>query len=852
MKKTISINISGIIFHIEEDGYDKLKNYLNSVQKYFSSFADSKEILSDIEGRIAERFLSKQKTESKQVISLEDVDELIAAMGTVADFEAIDQAEDLLSEPLQPVREEAFSAQPKAEPDFTAPRTSPPKAEKQSTFAGTRRLVRDLRRKLLGGVAAGLAHYFSIDPLWVRLAFLITVIGLPVGAGIFNLDEVFGPLAGMSVILYIAMWVAFPGSASLEEDTRIKKFYRDPDRKVVGGVAGGVASYFGVDLGVVRFLWVLAIFLFGTGFLFYIILWVISPAANTLTEKMEMQGEPITLSNIETNIKKGLNLNETEAQESALTKILLLPFRAIALIIGALGKILKGIGPILRVVIGAFLVAMAVVSLLGMLIGGGIGLGMRNVLPFTDIPPLMILNEMPSTLILSIVLITVIPFIVILLLGLTLIANRRITSGSVWLTLAGLWVVGLLGAAISGAAYQRNFARRGEVVETDYFSKPRGVLTLDERSNDLESNWEPRVELLGYDESDSIRLDRIMSARGQSLEDARRFATDLEYAVVMSDSLLIFDEKALLNERSRFRDQELRMTLYLPYNQPFAMTHDFYHGKLQRWRGPHKYLRTYNLDRDEVDWRNLRWVVRRDSGLVCINIPADFIQSETEEEEDEEEEYSYNEYDNESSSLNLGNRGRYSKQFSEAGFEGVDLGGAYAVDIRQGEAFKVSVDSDDEEAIDNLKVYVQDNVLHVERPGEFRLFGGKSKRIGLVITMPTIKSLELSGANKTRVSGFKNLNELKIAAAGATSTELNVEVNRLDIGVAGASKMILKGKAQSLKADLAGACKLDATAMSIENADVDAAGASKAELGTVRSLRKRSSGASKIEAQVQP
>ena len=53
------INIGGIIFHIEEDGYDKLKNYLDSVNKYFSSFEDSKEIIDDIEGRIAEIFLSK-------------------------------------------------------------------------------------------------------------------------------------------------------------------------------------------------------------------------------------------------------------------------------------------------------------------------------------------------------------------------------------------------------------------------------------------------------------------------------------------------------------------------------------------------------------------------------------------------------------------------------------------------------------------------------------------------------------------------------------------------------------------------------------------------------------------------
>ncbi|HEX7015366.1 MAG TPA: hypothetical protein VF191_07610, partial [Cyclobacteriaceae bacterium] len=82
MKKNISINISGIIFHIEEDGYDRLKKYLDSIHKYFSSFEDSNEILADIESRIAELFLSKLN-EGKQVITADDVNALIATMGSV-------------------------------------------------------------------------------------------------------------------------------------------------------------------------------------------------------------------------------------------------------------------------------------------------------------------------------------------------------------------------------------------------------------------------------------------------------------------------------------------------------------------------------------------------------------------------------------------------------------------------------------------------------------------------------------------------------------------------------------------------------------------------------------------------
>jgi hypothetical protein len=90
MKKNISINISGIIFHIEEDGYENLKKYLDSINKYFSSFEDSSEILADIESRIAEIFLSKLN-EEKQVITSEDVNSLVATMGSVSDFKAAEE-----------------------------------------------------------------------------------------------------------------------------------------------------------------------------------------------------------------------------------------------------------------------------------------------------------------------------------------------------------------------------------------------------------------------------------------------------------------------------------------------------------------------------------------------------------------------------------------------------------------------------------------------------------------------------------------------------------------------------------------------------------------------------------------
>src|SRR5882757_189903 len=98
MKKNISINISGIIFHIEEDGYETLRKYLDAVNKYFAAFDDNSEILADIEGRIAEIFLSKLN-DGKQVITSEDVSSLIATMGSVSDFKAAEEQEFAGGEP---------------------------------------------------------------------------------------------------------------------------------------------------------------------------------------------------------------------------------------------------------------------------------------------------------------------------------------------------------------------------------------------------------------------------------------------------------------------------------------------------------------------------------------------------------------------------------------------------------------------------------------------------------------------------------------------------------------------------------------------------------------------------------
>ena len=85
MKKTLTINISGIILNIDEDAYDKLQNYLKAINMRFSATEEDREIISDIESRIAEVF-QEILTDSKQVISIEDVEKVAETMGEPEDI----------------------------------------------------------------------------------------------------------------------------------------------------------------------------------------------------------------------------------------------------------------------------------------------------------------------------------------------------------------------------------------------------------------------------------------------------------------------------------------------------------------------------------------------------------------------------------------------------------------------------------------------------------------------------------------------------------------------------------------------------------------------------------------------
>ncbi|MDD4319022.1 MAG: DUF2807 domain-containing protein [Candidatus Peribacteraceae bacterium] len=182
MHKTVTITIGGLLFHVEDDAFERLDRYLASVRAHFSSYADADEIVSDIENRIAEEFAEITKGR-KKAVTAKDVEALTARMGTVEDFKRFGGEE-------VPGREE--------------PKENVEDRRKEPLFRG--RLYRDTDDRVLGGVCAGIANYAGIDPVIVRLLFALTIF--------------FG---GAGVILYIILWIIVPEAKTTTEKMEMKQ-----------------------------------------------------------------------------------------------------------------------------------------------------------------------------------------------------------------------------------------------------------------------------------------------------------------------------------------------------------------------------------------------------------------------------------------------------------------------------------------------------------------------------------------------------------------------------------------------------------------------------------------------------
>ncbi len=177
MKKAIRIHISGYIFNIDEDAYLELKKWLDRIAQQYINEKDGKEIVDDIEMRVAELFMNKVGNEG--AINISEVKSIIETMGQPEDFE--DDLNTSATSENKKIPQNNFS-----------------KENKKRTK--NKRLFRDEENKVIAGVCSGLGHYFGIDPVLIRLAFVLTVF-----------------MGGFGVITYIVLIIVSPKAISTSQ-----------------------------------------------------------------------------------------------------------------------------------------------------------------------------------------------------------------------------------------------------------------------------------------------------------------------------------------------------------------------------------------------------------------------------------------------------------------------------------------------------------------------------------------------------------------------------------------------------------------------------------------------------------
>ncbi|MBX2896781.1 MAG: PspC domain-containing protein [Cyclobacteriaceae bacterium] len=770
MKKNISINISGIIFHIEEDGYETLRKYLDSIKRYFATFEDSSEILADIESRIAEIFLAKLN-EGKQVITAEDVSNLMTTMGSVNDFKAAEEQE------------------------FAGDYTSSAKETTSESKTAARKLLRDQKRKILGGVCAGFAHYFNIDPVWPRLLFALLVLGS----------------YGSLLLIYIILWIVLPASAELEEEPTVKKMFRDPEHKVIGGVASGVAAFFGADLAIIRLLFVIFA-IFGVGFLAYIILWIVLPEAKTITEKMQMQGEPVTLSNIESTVKKGLNEKE-QGEESLLARIVLFPFRLIAMIIEGLTKVL---GPLFKVIVDVFRVAIGIVlsltglvGMLSLLFAIGVIFGFFHLNDWAwwsthvgevGLPLEAFRNTFPMWTILFAFLVAFIPALFLNLIGNSIIAKRITFNPLVGWSLFVLFFISIAAVGISVPQMVYAFKEEGEFKTEKTFATNGRISVL--RINEVGMDDYDMTSLIikGYEGTD-IKLVQRIEARGNTRKVAAENAKMVDYNVVQQDSILLFDSNMTFKPHAKFRAQELKMELYIPYNTLFVIEQPMWRI-IDNWYGDYSGYIDSNFDKT---WRMTT------TGFKCINC----------EHPSEEQKI------------------RLSDQYGLVDFARVDLTGIFDVEIVRGEVYAVQLNGPEKEKA-RYSVSTTGETLTIDYRTNRKMFWDRNilddEKVKIKITMPSLKQLKAKGAGKINFEGFYE-EDAEIDLTGAMVAEGQLEARNLTVELTGATVLELRGRGDFLEANATGASSLRAFNYEVDEAVIAARGVSSSKVNVSQKLQ---------------
>jgi phage shock protein PspC (stress-responsive transcriptional regulator) len=485
MKKTFTINISGIIFHIDEDAFEKLNIYLETIKGYFTNSEGREEIIADIESRIAE-MLHAKINETKEVINIEDINDVISVMG---------------------------------EPEQIGGGTAQDKQQNEARHQ--KRLYRDPDNKILGGVCGGIGAFLRIDPIWIRIAFVV------------------------------------------------------------------------------------ALFIFGSGSLLYIILWIIMPEARSTVERLEMKGEPVNVSNIEKTIKE-----EIEGLKKRLTRLKKEaqntygknfkdrhPQTIVEKILDILLHLLKILIRIIAIVIGIVFIFVGIFLFVGFIssffhsedIIWISSMGISN-FSFPIFLGLFLGSATQITLALvGLALFIGIPLIMLIYNGIKLVFGLKSKKRFLGISSVSLWFAGLILCIVVGLGILSNFSHKSTITKKHEISQPlNGTLKIYVAKDNLVdslSEYENKFVIgqwnlvsvndkrfrFGLPELVVVRSDneqyQIMtyySSKGTDKGEAEENIAKIEYNFTQNDTSVVLDPYYMLPEKEKWRMQNIKIVIKVP------------------------------------------------------------------------------------------------------------------------------------------------------------------------------------------------------------------------------------------------------------------------------------------------
>jgi phage shock protein PspC (stress-responsive transcriptional regulator) len=633
MKQVININFHGQVVPIEVSAFDLLKQYTASLDNYFANEEGKEEIINDIESRIAELFQERLK-KGVTCITDDDVNAIIKSMGRPEEFEAEDGT--------------SSSQSSSSSSSYANTHQSYYNA---GTSTGARRLYRDENDKILGGVCAGLANYFGIDIVIVRIIFVVLAISF-----------------GFGLIPYIILWIAVPSSATKVIGGTRKRMFRDPDDKKIAGVCSGIGNYFGINAWIPRIFFLLPFLSFAFrghwGFMdfpnffrfgfspgaliIYIILWLVIPEATTTAEKLEMKGEKVDLNSIKNSVveeMKGVQQkaerlgHEARAFAEAKGKTMGAEMGSAARRSG------RSLGDVIVFIVKAFayfiLGCFGLAFVIALFSFAVVSIGL---FPLKD----YLLTDGWQNIFAwgTLLFFIAIPVIGIITWIIRRLAKIRTNSKVLRFTFFGLWLIGLFCFISMIVSVAKDFKSANSINEEEIALSDPGLSKLELTSSSAtkryyRNNWLRFEPFQNLDDdtvfvqnvsvkiikatNDSFRVTMIKMANGNSRRAADTLARLIKFNVTQKDSLLQLDKGIAITKDNKFRNQRVIITVYVPVGKQIRVGNNVGWGHNIHFDGPwNNNDFDIDIENEERGWEENVTYVMRENGLYTLSgKPAD-------------------------------------------------------------------------------------------------------------------------------------------------------------------------------------------------------------------------------------